>query len=178
MSACNTSGSVSTSRDERGVIATGRVALDTPVLVPCGLGGGPTDALTSFREFGLRLRGADLPPPGAFVEVTAERDPDGLNVLSWRAVSREQPRGADLATVRTAMTEVRGVIRAFEETPGGDRPLVLVTGLRRNDETGHFCEELVLRHSPRILSEAVGRVDPELLWVVVFERAVERQSPA
>ena len=172
------SGSVSTSRDGKRVVrATGRVACDAPVIVPCGLAGGPTDDLTSFRAFGLHHRGEDLPPLGAFVEVTAERDRAGLCVLSWRAVPREHPGGGDPATVRKAMVEVRGVIRALEESPGGDRPLVLVTGLRLNHETGRYCEELVLRHAPRLLSEALARVDPELLWFSVFERTLGPQPP-
>lgn len=155
---------------------TGRVALDGPLIVPCGLPGGPQDDLTSFRTYGSALSGEDLPPPGAFVTVTGERSSDHLSVISWHAANHERPHGAELATV---LDETSGLMELLAELERNllpeSPPYVLAGGVGVNDDTGCYSRELVLLRAPDELAEALDRVDSNLLWFSVFERETRSQ---
>lgn len=156
------------------LILTGRAVRDHHglVIVPCGLPGGPEDDVVTFRDFGQPVVGSDLPEYGAFAQVLCKRDEDGIPaVRSWRYYSDVPPAGLVQGAVRRNNSAVKmAVTRADEHRVAGQAPLVLAQGLRRNDTTGQFYEELVLYYSTPALNAALKVSDPNTLWYVVFQR--------
>lgn len=158
------------------LILTGRAVRDHHglVIVPCGLPGGPEDDVVTFRDFGQPVVGSDLPEYGAFAQVVCNREDGILAVQSWRYYPDVPPASLVQHAVHRNNAPVETALTQAEEHMGASQdPLVLAQGLRRNDTTGQFYEELVLYYSTPVLNAALEVSDPNTLWYVVFQRFAE-----